>query len=88
MSDTSVAGTDTLVFLAEGEPGWDFPSGEFFIGRRVAKLNKQAFDAKLAKDLWERSERMIALTEGLNPKVCKRLAERDKGLRELAAACS
>jgi NAD(P)-dependent dehydrogenase (short-subunit alcohol dehydrogenase family) len=33
---TPEEGADTLVFLAEGEPGWDFPTGQYFIKRRVA----------------------------------------------------
>ncbi|MEJ2671886.1 MAG: SDR family NAD(P)-dependent oxidoreductase, partial [Deltaproteobacteria bacterium] len=52
-------GADTLIFLAEGEPGVDFPSGEYFVKRKVAKPNKQANDPDLARELWNRSEVMI-----------------------------
>src|SRR5271165_1061979 len=57
--NTSEMGADTLVFLAEGSPGLDFPAGEFFVKRNVAKPNKQAFDATLARKLWARSEAMV-----------------------------
>ena len=52
-------GADTLVFLAEGTPGVDFPAGEYFAKRKVAKTNKQADDPVLARELWNRSEEMI-----------------------------
>ena len=57
--NTSEMGADTLVFLAEGLPGLDFPAGEFFVETNVAKPNKQAFDAALARKLWARSEAMV-----------------------------
>lgn len=86
--DTFREGADTLVFLAEGEAGWDFPSGAFFIGRRAVKPNRQAFDAHLAKDLWDRSERMIALSEELIHAECERHIQIDAGSHELAASAS
>ena len=52
-------GADTLVFLAEGTPGVDFPAGEYFVKRKVAKANKQADEPALARELWNRSEEMI-----------------------------
>ena len=52
---------DTLVFLAEGLPGLDFPSGEYFVKRNVAKPNKQALDPSLARELWKRSEAMLGI---------------------------
>ena len=52
-------GADTLVFLAEGRPEVDFPSGQYFVGCKVAKPNKQAYERILAYDLWNRSEAMI-----------------------------
>ena len=53
-------GADTLVFLAEGRPEVDFPSGQYFVVRgKVAKPNKQAYDRMLAFELWNRSETLI-----------------------------
>ncbi len=52
---------ETLVFLAEGLPGLDFPSGEYFVKTTVAKPNKQALDPSLARELWKRSEAMVGL---------------------------
>jgi NAD(P)-dependent dehydrogenase (short-subunit alcohol dehydrogenase family) len=48
-------GADTLVFLAQGTPGTDFPSGEYFVKRKVTRVKKQAYDADLAARLWDRS---------------------------------
>ncbi len=48
-------GADTLVFLAQGTAGTDFPSGEYFVKRKVARPNKQAYDTALAAQLWDRS---------------------------------
>lgn len=53
-------GADTLVFLAEGTPGADFPSGEYFHRRRVARTNPLADDPALAAALWQRSAAMVA----------------------------
>ena len=52
-------GADTLVHLAEGTPGTDFPSGGYFVNRKVARANKQADDAGLAAALWERSVALV-----------------------------
>lgn len=53
-------GADTLVFLAQGTAGTDFPSGEYFVKRKVARPNKQAYDTALAAQLWDRS---VAMTQ-------------------------
>ncbi len=52
-------GADTLVFLAEGEPGVDFKPGEYYRKRKIAKPNSLANDLDLARGLWERSEVMV-----------------------------
>jgi len=52
-------GADTLVFLAEGRPEVDFPSGQYFVRRKVAKPNREAHDRLLAFELWNRAETMI-----------------------------
>ena len=52
-------GADTLVFLAEGRPEVDFPSGQYFVRGKVAQPNRQAYDRMLAFELWNRSEMMI-----------------------------
>jgi NAD(P)-dependent dehydrogenase (short-subunit alcohol dehydrogenase family) len=54
-------GADTLVFLAERMPGADYPTGEYFVERKVAKPHRLARDPRLAAELWERSERMLGL---------------------------
>jgi NAD(P)-dependent dehydrogenase (short-subunit alcohol dehydrogenase family) len=57
---SSEKGADTLVFLAEGEPGVDFRPGEYYRKRKVAKPNSQADDPELARGLWQRSEVMVS----------------------------
>lgn len=52
-------GADTLVFLAEKRPVIDYPTGEYFVDRRPAKPKKQATDAALARQLWDRSVAML-----------------------------
>jgi NAD(P)-dependent dehydrogenase (short-subunit alcohol dehydrogenase family) len=53
-------GADQLVWLAEGTPGRDWVSGEFYVKRRTGtRLNRLAHDAELARGLWERSERLV-----------------------------
>ncbi|KUM37039.1 SDR family NAD(P)-dependent oxidoreductase [Arthrobacter sp. EPSL27] len=52
-------GADTLVWLATSTPGQDWTSGAYYAKRALAKANKQAYDAGLAKELWERSAAMV-----------------------------
>lgn len=54
-------GADTLVYLAEGEPGRDYAPGEYYVKRKPARTHAQADDAALARELFERSERMLGL---------------------------
>lgn len=48
-------GARTLVFLAEGTPGEDYPTGEYYERCKVARPNRQAADGALALGLWNRS---------------------------------
>ncbi|CAN5437317.1 SDR family oxidoreductase [soil metagenome] len=52
-------GADTLVWLASTEPGADWMSGEYYVKRKVAKANTQAYDADLSRELWDRSAAMV-----------------------------
>ena len=55
-------GADTLVWLATSRPGQDWQSGEYYKGRKSSKATKQAYDMKLAHDLWELSAKLTSLT--------------------------
>lgn len=57
---TPEQGADTLVWLASTVPGQDWVSGAYYAKRALAKANKQAYDADLARKLWERSEAMVS----------------------------
>ena len=57
---TPEQGADTLVWLANATPGQDWISGAYYAKRTLAKANKQAYDGGLARDLWQRSEAMVA----------------------------
>lgn len=56
-------GADTMVWLAEGTPGIDWQSGEYYEKLRIAKTHKQAGDADLARRLWAVSAEMVGLPE-------------------------
>jgi NAD(P)-dependent dehydrogenase (short-subunit alcohol dehydrogenase family) len=57
---TPERGADQLVWLAEGTPGRDWESGEFYTKRAPGKrLNPLALDADLARGLWERSAELV-----------------------------
>lgn len=56
---TPEQGADTLVWLATSKPGEDWFSGAYYAKRALSKANKQAYDAELARDLWDRSEEMV-----------------------------
>jgi hypothetical protein len=49
------------VYLAEGEPGRDYATGEYYVKRKPGRTHAQADDQALARELWERSERMLGL---------------------------
>lgn len=57
-------GADTLVWLADSEPGLDWRSGEYYAKRHVAKTHVQAADAELARAHWEISAEMVRLSAG------------------------
>ncbi|QYF91028.1 SDR family NAD(P)-dependent oxidoreductase [Arthrobacter sp. PAMC25284] len=57
---TPEQGADTLVWLANATPGHDWISGAYYAKRQLTKANKQAYDAGLARGLWQRSEAMVA----------------------------
>lgn len=60
---TPDAGARTLVYLAEGSPGEDYPTGRYFQRNKVARPNRQARDGVLALRLWNRS---VAMLEGVS----------------------
>ncbi|MCV7101383.1 SDR family NAD(P)-dependent oxidoreductase [Mycobacterium palustre] len=53
-------GAEEMVWLASSTPGVDWQSGEYYTKHRIGKVNKQAHDRKLAAELWERSEAILA----------------------------
>ncbi len=57
---TPAQGAQTLVWLAIGEPGQDWRSGEYFAKSKLAKTSRQAKDTSLARQLWDESEKMVA----------------------------
>jgi NAD(P)-dependent dehydrogenase (short-subunit alcohol dehydrogenase family) len=58
---TPEQGAVTLIWLAEGTPGVDWESGEFYDKLQVAKTSPQATDAELARGLWDRSAELLGL---------------------------
>jgi len=54
-------GADTLCFLAEAEPGIDFPPGGYVVRRKPAAVRACVRDPYLAEALWDRTERMLAV---------------------------
>ena len=54
-------GAELLVRLAEGTPGRDWVSGEYYERRGIARTNPQASDVRLAAALWERSAELVGL---------------------------
>lgn len=55
---TPAQGADTLLFLAEGQPGTDWEPGGYYASRRPAGSTRKARDPQLAHDLWEASIRL------------------------------
>lgn len=57
---TPAQGADSLLWLAEGEPGRDWQSGQYYADRAPGQLSRQAQDEDLARGLWELSEQLLA----------------------------
>lgn len=57
---TPEQGADTLVWLATTTPGQDWVPGAYYAKRALAKASKQAYDAQLARKLWDRSEALVS----------------------------
>ncbi|MFQ4150191.1 SDR family NAD(P)-dependent oxidoreductase [Arthrobacter sp. LAPM80] len=57
---TPAQGAQTLVWLAIGEPGLDWRSGEYFAKSKPARTSRAAKDGILARQLWEESANMVA----------------------------
>jgi NAD(P)-dependent dehydrogenase (short-subunit alcohol dehydrogenase family) len=52
-------GADTMLWLINGTAGKDWISGAYYAKRALAKANPQAYDAELARGLWEKSEELV-----------------------------
>lgn len=53
-------GADTMVWLAEGTPGINYPADRYFVNRSVRATSKTAADRDLADQLWRRTELILA----------------------------
>ena len=58
---SSEKGAETLVWLAEGAPGRDWRSGEYYEKKRFARTNPLGHDDSLARSLWERSAELLGI---------------------------
>jgi NAD(P)-dependent dehydrogenase (short-subunit alcohol dehydrogenase family) len=54
-------GADTLVWLAAGQPGKDWVSGEYYVKKKAKKPKKDALDPVLASRLWDISAQMTGI---------------------------
>ncbi|TDT78715.1 short-subunit dehydrogenase [Arthrobacter sp. AG258] len=52
-------GADTMLWLINETAGTDWISGAYYAKRALAKANRQAYDADLARGLWEKSEELV-----------------------------
>lgn len=57
---TPEKGADTLVWLATSAPGTDWTSGGYYAKRKPMSTGKKAADPALGRDLWDRSQQMVA----------------------------
>lgn len=53
-------GADTLVWLAQGQPGVDWRPGDYHVRRAPARVSRKAQDEELAQELWQMSLRHCA----------------------------
>ena len=53
-------GADTLIWLAEGTPGINYPADRYYVNRTVHRTSRTADDRDLAAELWRRTELILA----------------------------
>lgn len=53
-------GADTLIWLAQGQPGLDWQSGGYYVDRQLTAPSAKAQDPQLAASLWAQSLGMLA----------------------------
>lgn len=53
-------GADQLVWLSTSIANDEWKSGEYYSGGRIAKANRNAYDDRLARALWDRTLEMVA----------------------------
>lgn len=53
-------GADTLVWLAEGQPGINYPAGRYYVNRSVSGTHKMVTDPVMASILWHDTEVSLA----------------------------
>ncbi|MEE6179339.1 SDR family NAD(P)-dependent oxidoreductase [Mycobacterium sp. 050134] len=54
-TSTADEGADQLVWLASTTPGVDWAAGEYYSKGRVGRANRAAYNAELARELWDRT---------------------------------
>jgi NAD(P)-dependent dehydrogenase (short-subunit alcohol dehydrogenase family) len=55
-------GAAGLIWLSETEPAKDWLPGEYYEKNKIAKSSPEADDASLAKELWDKSEKLLKQT--------------------------
>ncbi|WP_067659541.1 SDR family NAD(P)-dependent oxidoreductase [Nocardia harenae] len=58
---SSEKGADTLNWLIDSTPRTDWETGKYYVKRKGAKTNSQAWDPAVARTLWERSAELVGL---------------------------
>ncbi|GGK29170.1 short-chain dehydrogenase [Deinococcus malanensis] len=58
---TPEQGTDTMLWLANGTPGVDWQSGQYYDRRKVGAVHPIADNPVLAQMLWDQSAQMVGL---------------------------
>lgn len=60
LTATADEAADQLVWLASSTPGVDWTSGEYYAKGKIGKAGRVAYDADLARELWDRTTAKIA----------------------------
>jgi NAD(P)-dependent dehydrogenase (short-subunit alcohol dehydrogenase family) len=52
-------GAEQLIWLATSDPEIAWTSGHYYVRHRIGRANRQAYDATLARQLWDRTAEML-----------------------------
>lgn len=59
LTSSAEQAADQLIWLSTSRPGVTWKSGEYYLKRRITRSNRLSYDARLARELWDRTRAIL-----------------------------